>query len=234
MAWTLQTISEWIKCQNHFHQSIRSIISCASSHACSLQYPVARQRVLEVSGVVAWSPLPFHGLCFPLIFTRGGFRFHIWNSCYSQVERFFASQIQMWPIQKTRGNEKHCSINPSLSILEVFLRFGSICHLKQLLFFSKLKKKRKEKKLQRFFSFKGWAFLWLFVFHIAVKFEHRAVRARAYIASYKITKMAAEIVQPSSKAQLSSWSCIIWMWSSPHALQHSVGTREGSHSKCKH
>lgn len=100
--------------------------------------------------------------------------------------------------------------------------------------FPKVKKKRKEKKLQRFFSFKGWAFLWLFVFHIGVKFEHRAVRARAYIASYKITKMAAEIVQPSSKAQLSSWSCIIWMWSSPHALQHSVGTREGSHSKCKH
>lgn len=57
----------------------------------------------------------------------------------------------------------------------------------------------------RYFSFKVWGFLWLFVFHIALKFEHRALLARACIASCKNMKMAVKIVKLSSKAQLLSW-----------------------------
>lgn len=80
----------------------------------------------------------------------------------------------------------------------------------------------------RYFSFKGWVFLWLFVFHIAVKLERRAVRTRACIAGCKMMKMAVKIVQLSSKVQFSSWSCVIWIWSSLRALQHKLNTREGN------
>lgn len=89
--------------------------ACASSNACSLKYPVARG---------AWccclKPLFLFMACaFHSFFTRGAFGLHIWNSSFSQVDRFIASQIQTWPIQKTRGNEKHYSRNPPLSRLEV-------------------------------------------------------------------------------------------------------------------
>lgn len=42
MTWMWQNIAEWLNCQNCFHQSICLVMSCASSSACSLKYPVAR------------------------------------------------------------------------------------------------------------------------------------------------------------------------------------------------
>lgn len=115
MTWMSQNTAKWLNWYPCLHQGICSIMSCASSHARSLKHPVARQRVSEVPGGVAWSPVPF--LCFPLIFfTGGGFRFRIWNSML-----FISWGIPCIPdsIQKTRGNEKHYSLNPPLSRLEV-------------------------------------------------------------------------------------------------------------------
>lgn len=148
----------------------------------------------------------------------------------------------------TKHKGKWKILQPKSSFVQAWsmLRLVSICHLKQLVlfcgfffcwgwFFFPYGEGKKPPILQtRYFSFKGWVFLWLFVFHIAVKLEHRAIRTRACIAGCKMMKMAVKIVQLSSKVQLSSWSCIIWIWSSLHALQHKLNAREGNHYKCKH
>lgn len=137
-------------------------------------------------------------------------------------------------------------LQPKSSFVQAWsmLRLVSICHLKQLVLFCGFffllglvffpYGEEKNHQYCKPGIFPSRVFLWLFVFHIAVKLEHRAIRTRACIAGCKMMKMAVKIVQLSSKVQLSSWSCIIWIWSSLHALQHKLNAREGNHHKCKH
>lgn len=251
MTGMLHNIAKWLHCQNCFHQSICSIMSCASSCAHSLRYPVARQCLSEM--------LPealFHSMAcaFHSFLPEEGLDFIVGIPASCKLRDSLHPRFRQ-SLPNDKGKWK--ALQPKSSFVQAWsmLRLVPICHLKHLIlggvfwwlfflyfcfvlerlgFFPYGEGKKLPILQTRYFSFKGWVFLWLFVFHIAVKLEHGAIRTRACIAGCKMMKMAVKIVQLSSKVQLSSWSCIIWIWSSLHALQHKLNTREGNHYKCKH